>query len=218
MTDKEYNAAPNNEKVEAVEDSISGNPKGDKSATARYVVSIGLKLFAICFVVAVMLGVINEVTMGPIANQAAVADEQALTLAVPEADTFEAVAGYVPEGIVQRFYNAKKGGGQVGYCVKVAPKGFGGEIILMVGLDMDAKVTGLSLVSMSETAGVGTRTKDASFLSQFIGKSGSISVVKKAPGENEIEAISGATISSKAITSGVQAALDLVKITEQGGK
>jgi electron transport complex protein RnfG len=206
MTDKENN-------VSAEASNASKNEHNSK-----YILTIGLKLFAICLVVAVMLAVVNQVTMGPIQAQKTAADEKALTLAVPEADTFEDVAGYTPSGIVQRFYNAKKGSEQVGYCVKVAPKGFGGEIILMVGLDKDAAVTGISLVSMSETAGVGTRTKDASFLTQFIGKSGSITVVKKSPEEGQIEAISGATISSKAITAGVQAAIDLVKIQGQGGK
>jgi len=214
MTDKEINSVPEGER--------SGpggqSRKDDRSAMGRFVVSVGVRLFLICLVVAVMLAVVNQVTMGPIAAQKTAADEQALILAVPEADRFEDVAGYVPEGIVQRFYSAMKGSEQVGYCVKVAPKGFGGEILLMVGLDMDATVTGISLVSMSETAGVGTRTKDEAFLSQFIGKSGSIGVVKRSPGEAEVQAVSGATISSKAITSGVQAAIDLVKITAQGGK
>ena len=197
------------------ENTNTKTPEND-SSMFKFVLSVGVRLFAICFVTVGILAVVNQFTKPRIDALAIEADNSALKGAVPEADTFSDVEGYTPEGVVQRFYAAGKDGQQIGYCVKVAPKGFGGDIIMMVGIDREARITGISLVSMSETAGVGTKTRDPAFLTQFIGKTGTLSVVKRTPAGSEIEAISGATISSKAIASGVQAAMDLVKITEGG--
>lgn len=87
-------------------------------------------------------------------------------------------------------------------------KGYGGELKSVVGVGADGKVKGVLITSMQETAGLGDRTKNPEFLEQYIGKTGGIEVGKSGTASgNKIDAISGATISSKAVTLNVNNAL-----------
>ncbi len=95
----------------------------------------------------------------------------------------------------------------ISYVVGVAPKGYGGAIEMLVALDTDAVVTGVKIISFSETPGLGANAKKAEFTDKYKGKSGEISVVKGTPGDNEIDAITSATITTKAVTSGVNTAI-----------
>jgi len=79
----------------------------------------------------------------------------------------------------------------------------------MVGIDTSGKVTGVSILSISETAGLGMNAKNESFINQYIGKSGTIGVSKNGASDTEIQALTGATITSKAVTSAVNTALSL---------
>ena len=79
----------------------------------------------------------------------------------------------------------------------------------MVGVDKTGTVKGVSILSISETAGLGMNAQKPSFLNQFNGKSGQLTVVKTTPSANEIQALTGATITSKAMTSAVNTALSL---------
>ena len=98
----------------------------------------------------------------------------------------------------------------VGYAVTVTSKGgYGGDIQLTVGFLLDGTVTGISYLAISETAGLGMEAKNTEFINKFVGKSGGSFVVDKDNTEglpNEIDAISGATITTRAITQGVNAA------------
>ena len=91
-----------------------------------------------------------------------------------------------------------------GYVVEVTPSGFGGTIDMVVGVGTDGTVTGVSIISMSETSGLGANASKESFRSQFVGKSGVLAVSKDG---GEIDALTGATITSRAVTSGVNTAL-----------
>lgn len=119
------------------------------------------------------------------------------------------------EGAENEIYVIEKGGMIFGYCASVAPNGFGGEIKMMVGVDSTKSCLGVTIVSMSETPGLGSRTNTPTFLDQFEGKGGVLKV-----GEN-VDAVSGATISSKAVTKGINEALamdvDLEKIAADRG-
>ena len=92
---------------------------------------------------------------------------------------------------------------------KTSAKGYGGDIDLMVGIDTSGKVTGVSILSISETAGLGMNAKNESFINQYMGKSGTIGVSKNGASDTEIQALTGATITSKAVTSAVNTALSL---------
>ena len=96
----------------------------------------------------------------------------------------------------------------IGHCIKVEPIGYGGAISMIVGVGDDGKVRGVKIISMSETPGLGARANEPGFTDAYKGKSGDIKVKKSGtPADNEISAISGATITSKAVTEGVNLAV-----------
>ena len=103
----------------------------------------------------------------------------------------------------------------IGYCVTVAPKGFADKIIMLVAVDADMTVRDTQILSMSETAGYGTKIddeKESWFREQFISRTQNIKDIRTEPlpGENSIRIIAGATVSSKAFLNGVNSALDAV--------
>jgi electron transport complex protein RnfG len=96
-----------------------------------------------------------------------------------------------------------------GFCLQVEPMGFGGAITMIVGVDGQGAVLGVEIVELSETPGLGAKADDVKWLAQYQGASGSLNVVKAATGNpGDITALSGATITSKGVTAGVQTALD----------
>ena len=113
----------------------------------------------------------------------------------------------LPDGVNAVYSVQDREGSIIGYCVDVDSYGYGSDPInLLVGLDSDGRAVAVKVLSHSETPGVGSKATASSFLSQFEGKSG-ILAVKKDGGE--IDAVAGATISSRAITAGVSLALSL---------
>ena len=103
-------------------------------------------------------------------------------------------------------------GNAAGYVVNVTSKdGFGGDITITVGVSEDKKVTGMEFLTINETAGLGMNAQNPEFMDQFIGKEGSFNLVKDgASGDNDIQALSGATITSTAVTNAMNAALYLI--------
>ena len=94
----------------------------------------------------------------------------------------------------------------VGYCVEVQTPGFGGIITMVVGVDLDGKVTGVAVTDHHETLDMGTHALESTFLNRFIGRSGTLRLT----GSNSVDAVSGATVTSKAIITGVNKALSVV--------
>lgn len=95
-----------------------------------------------------------------------------------------------------------------GVALHVMAKGYHKDgMKLMVGIDMEGKVTGVSVLASMETNGIGTKTALPEFLNQFIGKSGTLVVAKD--GTGDIDAVANATVSSKGVTNGVNLALSL---------
>jgi len=97
-------------------------------------------------------------------------------------------------------------GNLLGYCVEVQSQGFGGPITMTVGVDLNGAVTGVAIDSHSETDRVGTTALTPEALSRYVGRSGTI----RNSGNNSVDVVSGATATSKAITSGVNRALNIV--------
>lgn len=171
-------------------------------STGAYVLRLTLTLFLITTVVAGLLGLVNYVTADTIAEQIAQKAENAMRQ-VLEADGYEPLD--VPEdSAVTAAYRA----GDKGYVVRVAPNGFGGAIDMMVGVDVSGAVTGVAIVSQSETASLGANCTREDFRAQFTGKTGTLSVSKDG---GEIEALTGATVTSRAVTEGVNTALEFVQ-------
>ena len=98
--------------------------------------------------------------------------------------------------------------GEVGYCIQIEGKGFGGAMSIMVGYNADRTIRGVSVVSHAETPGIGSKATEAAHLSQYEGKSGSLTISKS--GADDITAISGASISSKAIHEAINRANDII--------
>ena len=171
-------------------------------STGAYVLRLPLTLFLITTIVAGLLGLVNYVTADTIAEQIAQKAENAMRQ-VLEADSYEPLD--VPEeSAVTAAYCA----GDRGYVVRVAPNGFGGAIDMMVGVDVSGAVTGVAIVSQSETASLGANCTREDFRAQFTGKTGTLSVSKDG---GEIEALTGATVTSRAVTEGVNTALEFVQ-------
>lgn len=182
----------------------------------KNMIKLGLTLLAICVVASLALGVTNQVTAPVIEQRGIQANNELRQKVLPEAKDFTQVKDSVYKGIgdgtVAEIYEGLDGSGEiVGYTVKTTPSGYGGAIELIIGLSKDGKITGISTGSMSETPGLGSKAAEPGFQDQFKGKPAeTLEVVKgSASGENQIQAISGATITSTAVTNGVNAAIEV---------
>jgi electron transport complex protein RnfG len=138
-----------------------------------------LILFAITVITALLLGFVNYITAGPIADSKKQKTEEAMK-AVLNAEEYvpEPYAGTDP--LIQSISRALIGGEQIGWEVSVNPSGFGGAIDMVVGVDMNGLVTGISIVKMTETSGLGTNANKDSYKSQYIGLGAGIAVDKDA--------------------------------------
>lgn len=181
----------------------------------RDIVKTAISLFLICAVAAGLLAAVNSVTAPKIAANAAQAENEARKGVLPAAEDFAEKT--LDDGTV--YYEGAAEGKTVGYVFTVSSAGYGGEIKLTVGINSDGAITGLTILSINETPGLGMNAKKESFISQFTGKSGKLSVVKnKTPGDGEILAIASATITSKALTNAVNDALTLyTRVSGQEG-
>ncbi len=177
-------------------------------AKKESVLKLGIILFLICGTVTLALSVVNDITAPLIAQITEQQQNEARTEVLPKAETFEKIS--------EEVYRGFQGDSFVGYAVTATPNGYGGTINMMVGLDEEFQVTGLKIVTFSETPGLGSKSSEPKFLDQFLGKNEEVTVVKgSAKGTNDVVAVSGATISSNAVANGVRDAVRLAK--EAGG-
>ena len=178
---------------------------------------LGLNLLIISAVAALLLALTNSVTASTIAQRNEQANAEARKLVLESAQDFEQVKDVKTDnskGVeVSEIYEAKDASGKtVGYTLKVLPSGYGGTIELMVGIDSaKGQVSGINVVSNSETAGLGAKSTDPEFSDQYKGKPlEELSVLKNGnTGDTEIKEISGATITSTEVTNGVDAAIEV---------
>ena len=183
----------------------------------KYIIKLTVTLFVTCVIVAGLLGLVNSVTCGPIAeiNKAKTEAAMKAVVADPENSTFSealeitgdmTAAASSAGATVTEAYEVQVGGAPAGYALKIVSSGSQGNIEMMVGVDGEGTVTGVSIVKNSETSGIGSRVmeNENGVLDQFIGKSAADGTL--AVGTN-VDAISGATVSSRGVTTGVNAAL-----------
>lgn len=183
------------------------------------IAKLGSILFGICAVAALALGLTNNITAPIIEQRNIQANNESRQMVLPQATEFVQMDNSIfanveglEEGLVSEVYEGKNKDEVVGYTIKTLPKGYGGKIELIVGISKDGLVTGTNIGSMSETPGLGSKASEPKFNDQFKDKPATteLSVVKgNASSENEIQAISGATITSKAVTKGVNAAIEV---------
>ncbi|MBO5305932.1 MAG: FMN-binding protein [Clostridia bacterium] len=170
----------------------------------KNVAVIGLRLLLICAVIAGVVSFVYTVTFD--AYQKNLDREIRQSMAVIfNASENDVIDLHVYDGKldsdIRAVYTVMINGETVGYCVNVIGKGFGGDINLMVGYQPDKSIRGVSIVSHGETPGVGSKVGDAAYLSQYGGLFGELTISKR--GDADITAISGATISSKAVHEAV---------------
>lgn len=172
-------------------------------------VRLGGILLAITAAVALLLGLFNNMTADIIAATNAQKQLDAMQGVMPLATGFQELEIELPEecNIDAVFAASDDKGAPVGWCFKMTPRGYGGEITMMVGVDRDLAITGVDIVSHSETPGLGANADDDDWLSQFAGKTAGLTVVKGTAEGNRIEAVTSATITSNAVTGAVDEAL-----------
>ena len=173
-------------------------------STVMYIARLTITLLLITSVVAAALAGVNAVTAPKIAELKAAKTQKAIETVLPGGYEAEILEYNDATGLVTKVYS-----GINGFAYEVTPSGFDNTITMMVGVDNEGKVLGISVVSHTETAGLGAVAAAATsageaFRNQFVGASGSVSVSKDG---GEIDAITGATITSRAICAGVNAAL-----------
>ena len=175
------------------------------------ILKLGVTLFAICAVAALVLGVTNNITAPVIEERNIQASNEARKIVLSEADEFKELEG-MNSDIVLEVYEGIKDGQVIGYTIKTSSKGYGGAIELMVGISKDGKITGVEIGNHSETPGLGSKATEPMFKNQYVDKDvlNSLLVVKGSTNnDNEISAISGATITSNGVTNGVNAAMKI---------
>ena len=170
---------------------------------------------------------VYSVTKGTIEAQEIAKETEAYKAVCPDAASFanadqaeKALKEYEGKTTrVNKAYIAKDAAGNtIGYALNVSSKGFGGTVTLAMGLTADGKIIGISFTELNETAGLGMKADEPAFREQFNGRGGELTLVKgTASGEQEISAITGASVTSNAVISAVNAGLDLYETTLKGG-
>lgn len=176
-------------------------------------------LTAITLIAGLLLGVVYEVTKEPIAKSQEAAKQAAYKTVLSDADSFttvEVVAEQAAQSgcVVDEVAEAKKGSETIGYVVTTTSKeGYGGDIQISIGIAMDGTIKGVEVLSISETAGLGMKAQEESFRSQYTNKAVEGFTVTKsgASADGEIDALSGATITSNAFTGAVNTGLSYFK-------
>lgn len=172
---------------------------------------LGTFLMVVCVVASLGLALTNQQTAPLIAEQKRLAREAALKEVLPAAKSFEETTRQ--EGTINIYYIGKdEAGSVVGAAFEVKPKGYGGEIAIMVGADVDGRVTGIKILEMVETPGLGAKAGDAAFTEQFRGKTAAqLWLTDKDDQKGEIDAITAATITSKAVAKGVREGVEAIE-------
>ena len=172
----------------------------------RDLIKYGIILTVICAISGVSLSYVYSKTSVIIEQRQAELALKAMSVVLPEATDFEPVpadevlaAAGATKGIVEA-YRGSSADGYTGAVVKVKSSGYGGTIVMLIGMDSFGVCQGLQIISQSETPGLGSLIKEEAFTAQFAGKQGTLAT-KKAGGD--IDGVSGASISSKAVVDGV---------------
>lgn len=171
---------------------------------------VGARLLIVCAVVAAVVSGVHAMTDSRYQQNLTEEKRQAIVrIFGSETITYRTLSG---EGDAEPVYEVLEGENVVGYCVELASPGFGGDISMTVGFEADGSILGVSIVSLSETPGLGSRVQEAAYLDQYKGQSGTLTL-----GE-DVDAIAGATVSSRAVLNGVNRAVEILNRTVKGGE
>lgn len=180
------------------------------SPNTAYILRLAGTLLAITAVTALLLGLVNFITAPTIARSTEEKRVEAMQQVLP-AEEYRAVEAFAQEhdgATVTALSEAVSGGETIGYVAEVTANGFGGAISMVVGVSPERMVTGVSVIDHSETPNVGSKVvDDQAVLNQSVGLGYPVTVNS---GDNAFDAVSGATVSSRAVVAGINAAHEAV--------
>lgn len=172
-----------------------------KNSTAFRIFRITLSLTLICVCVALVVSLSYALTRDKIEEKRIATERAAIAAVFGRDDINYRTLDGAPDDVTAVFEVSDAGGNVAGYAVSVSPSGFGGNIDMIVGIGTDGRITGVNITALSETPGLGSRVNDAGYLSQYRGTGGKLTL------GTDVDAISGATISSRSVLAGVNRAL-----------
>ena len=200
------------------------------------IIKNALILMAITLVAGLALGFVYDITKEPIAEQEQKAKAEAYEAVFPDAATLETIPqiedvtadarevldtkGLTQEDILEVMLAKDDAGNTLGVVMNITThEGYGGDINFSMGIQKDGTVNGIQILSISETAGLGMKAAEEDFYGQYAGKKvDSFAYTKTgASADNEINAISGATITTNAVTNGVNAGIYYYQSLMEGG-
>jgi len=175
---------------------------------------LGVTLLIYTALAGLILAFAYDVTRPPI--EARAKEEQAASMKVVlEAEEFTELTGLSADKNITGAFESKTACNAAGYILKSNSSSYGGKIELLVGIDNEGSITGVKILSHTETQGLGSKAKDdPTFTNQFKG----LSAESKLAVGSGIEAISGATITSKGVTEGVNTAINYYNTNLKGAK
>lgn len=202
----------------------------NKNKSNNTIIKDAIALFGITLVAGLLLGWVYQTTKDPITQSELKAKQEAyqavftdasefeedavLAKAVTESGSFFEENGITGAELTEALLAKNDNGDVIGYVMSVTgTEGYAGDIKFTIGIDKDGMVTGLEVLSMNETAGLGAKCKEDEFKNQYVGINADEVILTKTgkQEDNEIDAISGATITSNAVTKAVNAGIAFVK-------
>lgn len=187
-----------------------------KKMTPKAILVPALALLMICLVATALLAGTNLITSEKIAANAVEKENSSRMVVIPTASDFSEVTT-LESGITYCEALAEDGT-KIGYVFTSGAKGYGGTVGVMIGVDNDGVITGIEILSHAETPGLGANATGDAFKSRFSGKSGELTVDKNSNDGQNIQAITAATITSKAVVSAVNAALSEFEAIKGGAE
>ncbi len=176
---------------------------------AKAIIMPTLTLVIIALVTSVLLVLTNAGTKDKIAQLQVEADNASRQEVLPDADSFDEGQSIDVDGTTYTYWTAANG---AGYVFSTQYKGYGGAVVVMTGITADGNVAGVKITEQNETPGLGQKALDASFTDQYlkaIPENGFEVTKNGATADNQIDAISGATITSNAVTNSVNQAIEI---------
>ncbi len=190
-----------------------------KNKSLKEILVPAIMLFVIAAVCTALLAGTNLLTKDKIAEIAVQTEMKAKSAVFESAKSFSDEKTVTVNDKEYVYYDALDEKGNVmGYVFSVTVKSYGGDLSAMVGISSETdKITGVEITAISDTPGLGMKVDSEDFLSQYIDRSGNIGVNKNEKTDTEIQAVSGATISSKAVTEAVNQAFSAYEAVKAGG-
>ena len=175
----------------------------------KQIIKPACSLFLIAAITTTLLGMVYRITLEPIENQHIRTQERIMREVMAQATSFRELDGY-KSGSIVRIFEGLRGEDTVGYVIELAPTGYSGTINMMVGiLKEENQIAGMRVIRHTETPGLGALVVRETFYNKFNRKAlNPLRVVKSAPGYDEIEALTSATITTRAVVYAVNEAIE----------